>query len=233
MKKLILGLCLAFSLCNGDCYCMKKTSIHSATKRSERSHRVILPEMTSGKLYFKEIPYPDVLDKYRGSQIVKIIQERFQKIANLGLTNPQRIFELANEVIKDDSEQEWLMDEVGCANAQRINDTVSLVYVRLLELGVINASFVVSEFYSQNKENVRRHLSSMEYNGRPITEQTLCMAGLHIKALASIKTGLPEEVPDFFEEYCSVEQLAQEELPSTNYISWAIERGAIHLKARR
>ena len=241
VKCLAFCSCLAFGLFNGDCWGMEKSESAPELReiqkieirpRSNSLPIAIIPAMKSEELSFKEIEYPKILDKYQGMREVEIIKERLLEIAKLGMRDPRKLCRLVGQIIANYDERDSLFVVIG-DDISYIDAMISVIYERLLELGVWDAHFIASEFYTPCVEVSKIHASSMSYKGKYLSERILSIIGQYIEAVEWVKKDFLRSRSPFSDTFRSIiQEVKQGELPTKNYISWAVRKALIRVETQ-
>lgn len=181
---------------------------------------ILLPCMEENGLRFEAVITPAVLDKYQDVRPVEIVKQRLLEIAKLGMKDPKRLFSLTRELIKNYSEREDLIDIMG-DDVDYIDAIADCIYERLLEIGIWEAHFVVSQFYSPSSQV---NMGSLVYKGKNLSREELRSVGWYIEAVNWIKNNFETKrncLPTF---KTVIEAVKRTPLPTTHYISWAIAK---------
>lgn len=234
IKKLIFGMAVfsgIIGLMYEDANAMKKSSsVPELSTTSETTIRprsnslpagtMLLPYMEDNGLCFEAVTTPAVFDKYQGMRPVEIVKHRLLEIAKLGMKNPERLFSLTRELIKNYSEREDLIDIMG-DDVDYIDAIADCIYERLLEKGIWGAHFVISRFYSPSSQN---SVGSLVYNGKVLSREELISVGRYIEAVNWIKNDFETKRPCSPSFKSVIETVKHTSLPTTHYISWAIAK---------
>lgn len=181
---------------------------------------VLLPCMEENGLCFDAVITPAVLDKYQDVRPVEIVKQRLLEIAKLGMKDPKKLFSLTRDIIKNYSEREDLIDVMG-DDVDYIDAIADCIYERLLERGIWEAHFVISQFYGHSSQ---ASVSSLVYNGKVLSREELKSVGRYIEAVNWIKSDFETK------RTCSpafktvIETVKRTPLLTTHYISWAIAK---------
>lgn len=193
---------------------------------------VILPEMDSRKLKFKKITTPDVFDKYKGVPEVESVKERLSEIADLDMKDPRRLLTLAGGIIKDYDERETLFGIME-DDISYIDTIIELIYERLLELGIWDVHFMASQFYTPCVSVSQTCAHSMTYDSESVSRKILSIAGQYIEAINWLRNDLERTRTAPSPIFTSIiDEIRHAKLPTTHYISWAIERALSNTTAQ-
>lgn len=197
----------------------------------------ILPGLRSEKLYFKPIIYKYEWENYNRLSQMKILNKYLLKMANAGIEDPNKLYNLMIN-LSNKIDYELLCDEIYHYNPKdakyftRVLDC--LIYSRVLELGIWDAHFVTLGFVCHYKSSLETLSNCLMYNGNTVQPRVIAISGLYLDLLYSLKECDGKEFFPNSERIClyefpqmiseMMEEIKDEPLPTTNYVSWAFEK---------
>lgn len=104
-----------------------------------------------------------------------------------------------------------------------IDNMIDCINARLLELGIWDAHFVASSFYNPNPSFIQ----SIMYKNKSLSNlssEELASIGRYIEAVKYIRNNYEETRTSSPTFETIINKVKQEPLPTTHYISWAIEK---------
>ncbi|MDR0677893.1 MAG: hypothetical protein LBF57_04485 [Holosporaceae bacterium] len=96
---------------------------------------VMLPEMQSGRITFREVLIPQFFNKYEGNLDLNAIMEVFYKIKQAGISDQRELLKLNGELIPNDDQAEFLFETLSAEENASLYSVQDQIAMRLFELG--------------------------------------------------------------------------------------------------